>query len=64
MFRIAEKTSTNRTPERMKAINKRILLPFFLLLTLAARADYTVSGYVTDAKTGESLIGVSIYSFD
>lgn len=48
----------------MKTRNRLLLLPIFLFITLLAKADYTVSGFVTDAKTGESLIGVSVYSYD
>ncbi len=36
----------------------------FLLSAFLGKSDYTVSGYVTDVKTGEALIGVSVYSFD
>ncbi len=44
---------------------KRPLFLMFLSLScLSCIADYTINGYVTDAKTGEALIGVNIYSFD
>ncbi len=36
----------------------------FVVISFLGRADYTINGYVTDAKTGEVLIGVSVYSFD
>ncbi len=32
-----------------------------LSLTLSAQGNYTVSGYVTDAATGESLIGANVF---
>ena len=40
---------------------KRILILLTLLLPLAAGAQrYTISGTVTDAKSGETLIGATI----
>ncbi len=44
---------------------KKILCILFIVLAaFNLKADYTVNGFVTDAKTGEALIGVSVYSFD
>ncbi len=45
-------------------MKKALLFIPVLFCFLNSRADYTVNGYVTDRKTGEALIGVSIYSFD
>ena len=47
-------------------MNFRKILCILLIMIAAfsSKADYTVNGFVTDAKTGEALIGVSVYSFD
>ena len=44
-------------------INKSYLLIFLLFFTTYAQAQesFTISGYVQDSESGESLIGVSIY---
>ncbi len=44
---------------------KQVILSFFILiLAFTVKADHTISGYITDSRTGEALIGVSVYSFD
>lgn len=43
---------------------KLLLLPFFMLFTLSAllaQKQFTVSGYVKDAKTGEDLYAANVY---
>ncbi len=49
---------------------KKILFPYFFLIivlnvffisTISAQKKYTISGYVKDASSGESLIGANVY---
>ena len=40
---------------------KKIFSLIFILLSIASAAQTHVSGTVTDAATGESLIGASVY---
>ncbi len=42
-------------------MKKKILLLLFLAATAATWAQHTVSGTVTDAKTGETLIGATVF---
>jgi hypothetical protein len=44
-------------------MNKKFLgvLYFFLSFSFAQAQNATLSGYITDAKTGERLIGVNVY---
>jgi len=43
-------------------MTKKILLPFFIILPclLIAQKKYTISGYIKDARNGETLIGATI----
>ncbi len=43
-------------------MNKKILLPLFIFLPflLIAQKKYTISGYVKDARNGETLIGATV----
>ena len=39
-----------------------LLSLFLVFINSQAQNKYTISGYVTDAKNGESIVGVNIYS--
>jgi len=39
-----------------------ILFGIFFGITLASAQNYTLSGYIQDAETGEKLIGANIYN--
>ena len=42
-------------------MKKLFVFSFYLLLTICCLAQHTVSGTVTDSKTGETLIGATVY---
>lgn len=41
-----------------------VLILHFLGLTIFAQEDFTISGYITDAATGETLIGANVFLAD
>lgn len=47
----------------MLRLKKLVFLPlyFLFILSLGAQEKYTVSGYVSDAESGETLIGASVF---
>ena len=43
---------------------KNFFLVFLLSVSIASKAQFVINGYITDAQTGEVLIGANIYTFD